>query len=164
MTGTYKGDTAGHRLVGKTSSQWQCDKCCNRGMYKVCTGTWRKDMQGFYRDLEERIYKSSRQKVSEKISRVRNILWDDRLYLYNTLAGGCPSIGHWNGSDLNSPRVNSKAGLEGLHASKRVFVSRSRPSSIMRGATVSDSRPVLSPRLLTGSTCRTLSAPNASSR
>lgn len=86
MTGTYKEDTAGHRLVGKTSSQWQCDKCCDRGMHKVCTGTWRKDMQGFYGDLEERIYKSSRQelqKVSEKISRVRNILQDCQFYLYN---------------------------------------------------------------------------------
>lgn len=55
-------------------------------MHKVCTGIWRKDMQGFYGDLEERIYKLSRQelqKVSEKISRVRNILQDCQFYLYN---------------------------------------------------------------------------------
>lgn len=43
-------------------------------------------MQGFYGDLEERIYKLSRQelqKVSEEISRVRNILQDCQFYLYN---------------------------------------------------------------------------------
>ena len=56
-------------------------------MYEVCMGTWRRDVQDFYGDLDEGIYKLSLQelqKISEKTSRIRNITQDDQFYLYNS--------------------------------------------------------------------------------
>lgn len=75
-------------------------------MYEVCMGTWRRDAQDFYGDLEEGIYNLSLQelqKISEKTSRIRNITQDDQFYLYNssdkigTQELLFLSVGNWDG-------------------------------------------------------------------
>lgn len=142
-----------HRLVVETSCHQQGGKCYNKGMYEVCMGTWRRDAQDFYGDLEEGIYNLSLQelqKISEKTSRIRNITQDDQFYSYNSSDG----LVHRNyyfflqetgmEGDLNtvSQRVNKQTRIR-KSADFSTGSSQSSESSVMVEAKVSGSNLVI---------------------